>query len=131
MEMLAGDFQARPEDVFGRRGRTAIDAADLKMLEELSLKAERAQPKPTQANPLYSNFGRRPDSAGTATGLSTGGAESSGGSPSRVTLSSPSSSVGKSRGRPRKVPVKRRRADTPETEDEEWLEQSSDTEVQL
>lgn len=47
MQLLQGDSE-RGEDAFGRRGRMAADAVDLKMLEELSLKAERAQPKPTQ-----------------------------------------------------------------------------------
>ena len=54
MELLN---RSASEDVFGRTTKGPVGAADLRILQELSLKAERAQPKPTASNPRYSQPG--------------------------------------------------------------------------
>ncbi|KAK9795959.1 hypothetical protein WJX73_007337 [Symbiochloris irregularis] len=134
MEMLStGVSENRPEDVFGRRGRNAIDAGDLKMLEDLSLKAERAQPKPTQANPLYVNFGRgNSDDAGEPSSFSRPPEGLGRQPPVRAPRTGQRQANGSARAsaRPRKVSAKRRRADTPETESEEWDAPSTDSEAE-
>lgn len=80
-----------------------------------------------QANPLYSNFGKRPDSANTTAASAERPAQPSS---SRMVPHSPLPNNGsRSGGRIRRPPVKRRRADTPDTESDDWEEQSTDTEV--
>ena len=54
MELLN---RSASEDVFGRNTKGPVGAADLRILQELSLKAERAQPKPTASNPRFSQPG--------------------------------------------------------------------------
>lgn len=64
MEMLAEGFAGKSEEVFGRGFALATPAGpDTPVLAELRAKAERAQPKPTEKNQLYANFGRKLEAA--------------------------------------------------------------------
>ena len=65
MEMLAEGFAGKSEEVFGS-GFSLAPAPTGPMtpvLAELRAKAERAQPKPTEKNQLYANFGRKLEDA--------------------------------------------------------------------
>lgn len=64
MEMLAEGFAGKSEEVFGTGfSMTPIPGPETPVLAELRAKAERAQPKPTEKNQLYANFGRKLESA--------------------------------------------------------------------
>jgi hypothetical protein len=72
MELLAEGFAgAKPEQVFGQGFGLAAPgsapAPETPGLAELRAKAERAQPKPTEKNRLYANFGRRREDAAPPT----------------------------------------------------------------
>jgi hypothetical protein len=60
MEMLSEGFTGKTEEVFGQgfvmAPSTGPDTPDL---ADLRAKAERAQPKPTEKNQLYANFGKK------------------------------------------------------------------------
>lgn len=56
MDMLSERPVGRASTASARTSRNAADSADLKMLEELSLKAERAQPKPTQVRRVFTRL---------------------------------------------------------------------------
>ena len=58
MKMLSEGFQGKAEELFQDRGFSFAQAAinDTPTLAELRSKAERAQPKPTEKNPLYAKF---------------------------------------------------------------------------
>jgi hypothetical protein len=57
MEMLAGGFGGRAAEIFAS-ARTS-DGAEAPYIAALRAKAERAQPKPTDKNPLYAHLGAR------------------------------------------------------------------------
>ena len=57
MEMLAGGFGGRAAEIFAS-ARTS-DGSEAPYIAALRAKAERAQPKPTDKNPLYAHFGAR------------------------------------------------------------------------
>ena len=64
MEMLAEGFAGKSEEVFGTGfSMTPVPGPETPVLAELRAKAERAQPKPTEKNQLYANFGRKLESA--------------------------------------------------------------------
>ena len=58
MKLLSEGFQGKAEELFQDRGFSFAQAAinDTPTLAELRSKAERAQPKPTEKNPLYAKF---------------------------------------------------------------------------
>ena len=58
MKLLSEGFQGKAEELFQDRGFhfAQAAAADPPTLAELRHKAERAQPKPTEKNPLYAKF---------------------------------------------------------------------------
>lgn len=58
MKLLSEGFQGKAEELFQDRGFHFAQAAtaDPPTLAELRHKAERAQPKPTEKNPLYAKF---------------------------------------------------------------------------
>ncbi len=75
MAMLSGGFAGKAEKIFGEGAfrthepalpATGVDDDDDEAalpkhetnVEDLMLKAERAQPKPTARNPIYENFGK-------------------------------------------------------------------------
>ena len=55
--MLAGGFGGRAAEIFAS-ARTS-DGSEAPYIAALRAKAERAQPKPTDKNPLYAHFGAR------------------------------------------------------------------------
>ena len=57
MEMLAGGFGSRGAEIFAS-ARTS-DGAEAPYIAALRARAERAQPKPTDKNPMYAHFGAR------------------------------------------------------------------------
>ena len=59
MELLASGNFAQGEQVFGGGFDAGPEPCGVCSVKEILFKAERAQPKPTQANPLYANFGKR------------------------------------------------------------------------
>lgn len=63
MEMLASGSFARGEEIFGSGFDVRPEPRGVSSVAEIRAKAERAQPKPTQANPLYANFGKRREGA--------------------------------------------------------------------
>ncbi|CAL8465953.1 g5489 [Coccomyxa elongata] len=65
MEMLAEGFAGKSEKVFGSGFSLApVPTGPMTpVLAELRAKAERAQPKPTEKNQLYANFGRKLEAA--------------------------------------------------------------------
>ena len=50
-------------ELFGTSFDVDVPAAMVTSVEEIKIKAERAQPKPTAENPLYANFGKRKEGA--------------------------------------------------------------------
>lgn len=58
MEMLASGSFAHGEQIFGSGFDSRPDPTGVCSVAAIEAKAERAQPKPTQANPLYANFGK-------------------------------------------------------------------------
>lgn len=64
MELLSEGFVGKNEEVFGQGFVLAPTAGpDSPDVADLRAKAERAQPKPTEKNQLYANFGRKLDDA--------------------------------------------------------------------
>ena len=60
MEMLSMGLVGKVESVFGKKFPIKPNHQGNKAaLEELRLKSERAQPKSTLKNPLYTNFGKK------------------------------------------------------------------------
>ena len=55
--MLAGGFGSRGAEIFAS-ARTS-DGAEAPYIAALRARAERAQPKPTDKNPMYAHFGAR------------------------------------------------------------------------
>lgn len=58
-ELLASGSLQRGIKLFGPSFDSEGPAAGVTSVEEILVKAERAQPKPTAENPLYANFGKR------------------------------------------------------------------------
>lgn len=58
MKLLSEGFQGKAEELFQDRGFSFAAGAIVEppSLAELRSKAERAQPKPTEKNPLYAKF---------------------------------------------------------------------------
>ena len=59
MELLSSGNFAQGEQVFGSGFDAGPEPCGVCSVKEILFKAERTQPKPTQANPLYANFGKR------------------------------------------------------------------------
>lgn len=62
MELLSEGFVGKTEEIFGQGFViTPTAGPDTPDLADLRAKAERAQPKPTEKNQLYANFGKKLD----------------------------------------------------------------------